>query len=297
MTLPSSPLASGIKPTLVFQHGWAFDASFWAPLRAALSEWPQRTLDRGYFGDACPTDVAPPDVALSHAAPSDATPSDAVATDRAAPVVWIGHSFGFMRGLASIAAGGNVDGLISINGFPRFSAAPDFTHGTPSRVVERMATRLRTHTGPVVDDFRQRCGAPARSPTQSPTCLEPLLSDLLALRDEDYRATLLAYAGPLLALASRDDPIVSAAMTQQAFCDREIVWHSGHRDADEVAMFDTGSGSRAGGTGGDGGDGGVPSTGSDRRTGSIDSGGHLLPSIASAWCAQRIDAFLRHNWP
>ena len=37
------------QATLWFAHGWAYDASFWAP-RAALSDWPQVADDAGYFG-------------------------------------------------------------------------------------------------------------------------------------------------------------------------------------------------------------------------------------------------------
>lgn len=237
MTLPSRDPAHRIRPTLVFQHGWAFDASFWTPLRDALSAWPQQTLDRGYFADA-------------------ATAATVVPTNGSGPLVWIGHSFGFMQGLATIAAGSTMAGLISINGFPRFSAAPDFTHGVPPRMVDRMATKLRTQTGLVVDDFRQRCGAAPRGENASPAYLDPLLADLLALRDDDHRATLQAYAGPVLALATRGDPIVPEAMTQTAFADREIAWCHGHPAG----------------------------------------AGHLLPATDPAWCAQHIDDFLRRNW-
>ncbi|MCV6804916.1 alpha/beta hydrolase, partial [Achromobacter ruhlandii] len=44
------PAAAPVRPTLLFVHGWAFDAAFWGPLAAALAEWPQAVADAGYFG-------------------------------------------------------------------------------------------------------------------------------------------------------------------------------------------------------------------------------------------------------
>ncbi len=42
-------------PTLVFAHGWGFDAGFWDALRARLQAWPQRALEFGYFSGSAGT--------------------------------------------------------------------------------------------------------------------------------------------------------------------------------------------------------------------------------------------------
>ena len=175
------------RPTLLFVHGWAFDASVWAPLRAELRDWPHAVADAGYFGPAhFPTTNG--------------------------PVIAIGHSMGVLRLLRRLPA--DCLGLVSINGFPRFGAAPDFDAGVPRRMLDRMAKRLSADPAAVVQDFRQRCGD--ISAFGEPQ-LESLAQDLEALRDEDQRNALAALPVPLLILAGQDDPIVPAPMTQAAF--------------------------------------------------------------------------------
>lgn len=195
---------SPTRPTLLFVHGWAFDASVWTPLRAELEDWPQAVTDAGYFGAA-------------------QAPAAAIA-----PVIAIGHSLGVLRLLRDLPS--HCVGLVSINGFPRFGAAPDFDAGVPRRMLDRMMKRLSADPVAVVQDFRERCGD--ASAFGSPR-LEPLARDLEALRDEDQRNALAALPVPLLILAGQDDPIVPAAMTQAAFGgrvgdERHDLEHGGH---------------------------------------------------------------------
>lgn len=195
---------SPTRPTLLFVHGWAFDASVWTPLRAELGDWPHAVADAGYFG---------------------AAQSPAAGTG---PVIAIGHSMGVLRLLRDLPA--DCVGLVSINGFPRFGAAPDFDAGVPRRMLDRMMKRLSTDPVAVLQDFRERCGDASAfdAPRQ-----EPLARDLEALRDEDQRDALAALPVPLLILAGQDDPIVPAAMTQAAFGgragdERHDLEHGGH---------------------------------------------------------------------
>lgn len=181
--------APAIRPTLLFVHGWAYDAAFWAPLAAALGDWPQATFDAGYFGS-----------------PRAPQPDG--------PVVAIGHSLGVLRLLREPAAARI--GLVSINGFARFAAGPDFAAGVPPRMLDRMLSRLAAQPDAVLRDFRQRCGDAAAFGTPQ---LDTLTRDLQALRDEDQRTALAALPVPLLALAGAQDPIVPAAMTQATFSD------------------------------------------------------------------------------
>jgi pimeloyl-[acyl-carrier protein] methyl ester esterase len=183
-------------PTLLFVHGWAFDADFWAPLAAALLDLPQATFDAGYFGPArtpCPD----------------------------GPVIAIGHSLGVLRLLRERPPNGI--GLVSINGFARFAAAPDFAPGVPPRMLDRMLARLAAQPDAVLRDFRQRCGATGAFGLPN---IDVLARDLRALRDDDQRAALAALPVPCLALAGDADPIVPAPMTQATFGDG-VVWREG----------------------------------------------------------------------
>lgn len=260
------------RPTLLFVHGWAFDASFWAPLRAALDDWPQAVFDAGYFGPEIATRAAarqaPPRATPDAAPPAapaidgplidgpliddpridgpliDGTLIDGTRID--GPLVAIGHSMGVLRLLRGLPPG--CIGLVSINGFPRFGAAPDFAEGVPLRMLDRMIKRLSADPAAVLQDFRQRCGeASAFGELQ----FDPLARDLNALRDEDQRPALAALSVPLLVLAGQDDPIVPPAMTRAAF--------DGRADAERHE--------RAG-------------------------GGHLLPVSDTAWCAHHISTFI-----
>lgn len=196
MTPGAIPLA---RPTLLFVHGWAFDAAFWDPLRAALPDWPHAVFDAGYFGPGHAPEIP-------------------------GPVIAVGHSLGVLRLLRDLP--GQCVGLVSINGFPRFAAAPDYPAGVPARMLDRMRKRLSEAARAVVQDFRQRCGD--ASPFGEPR-ISALAQDLDALRDEDQRAALAALQAPLLALAGGADPIVSADMTRAAFparAGREQHWRT-----------------------------------------------------------------------
>lgn len=183
--------AAHARPTLLFVHGWAFDASVWTPLRAELGDWSHAIADAGYFGPA----------------------QERPRVD--GPVIAIGHSMGVLRLLREWPPG--CLGLVSINGFPKFGAAPDFDAGVPARMLDRMMKRLSTDPAAVVRDFRQRCGA---ATAEGEPRVAPLLRDLEALRDEDQRVALAALPVPLLILSGQDDPIAPRAMTQAAFSAR-----------------------------------------------------------------------------
>ncbi|MEN5163074.1 alpha/beta hydrolase [Achromobacter kerstersii] len=208
---------STLRPTLLFVHGWAFDASVWTQLRAALADWPHAVADAGYFG-AAPAVIDPVTGPVTG-------PDIAPITG---PVIAIGHSLGVMRLLRSLPS--NCVGVVSINGFPRFSAAPDFEAGVPRRMLDRMMKRLSADPAAVVQDFRERC---AEASALGEPRLEPLARDLELLRDDDQRSALAALPVPLLILAGEDDPIVPAAMTQAAFGgrvgdERHDLEHGGH---------------------------------------------------------------------
>lgn len=172
--------------SLLFVHGWGFDASFWNPLRAALGNPAGAAADLGYFG-------APFVPRLG------------------GPVLVVTHSLGAMLVLVDPPPG--CVGLVAINGFDRFGAGPGFP-GVPQRVIDRMHARFRTAPRDVVAEFRRRCGSDAGFETPR---TERLAEHLTLLRDGDARSRAAAWALPLLVLEGEDDPILPPELRERAF--------------------------------------------------------------------------------
>lgn len=181
------------RPTLLFLHGWGFDASIWAPLRAALPEYDAMAWDRGYF--ASPT-----------------------APEIEGPVLAIGHSLGAL--LLAAGAPKLSIGLIAINGFDRFTG----DEAVPTRIVERMRKRFAEAPAEVLADFRTRCGADAAPPIFDATMLA---ADLDLLAEADARNV---FGAPVLALHGADDPILTSQMRGLVFAGavRETFPEAGH---------------------------------------------------------------------
>lgn len=171
-------------------HGWGFDPSLWAPLRAALPGPAWSALDLGYFGPV--RGEAPPGLDLV-----------------------VGHSFGCLWALGEPGLAGVP--LVAVNGFPRFSAAPDYAQGTPVRVLDRMLKRLEEAPLEVLRDFHARLGT---APPPGVPDAARLRADLLRMRDEDARGR----AQPVLAWDAEDDPLVAPAWT----CRRILSPGGGH---------------------------------------------------------------------
>ncbi|MEK7946910.1 alpha/beta hydrolase [Pigmentiphaga sp. YJ18] len=191
-------MTDGARLPLVCLHGWGFDASTWAPMRAHLDGWDIHADDAGYFGRT-------------------------VAAERPAAYVAVGHSLGAMRSLEDAGAG--CRGLVLINGFARFSAAGDFPTGVAARVLDRMLTRLAADPAAVVSEFRRRCGA--ADPIDAGTLDEAVLAaGLRQLRAGDARAAWAARRVPVRILAGDADPVVTPALTAASF-GGEAVWCAG----------------------------------------------------------------------
>lgn len=178
------------KPPLWLVHGWGFGPGFWRPLMACLPEWPVYRADLGFFGVAS---LVPP----------------------CQPYVAVGHSLGFLRLLHDLTGNSHCLGLMGINGFSRFAQGPDFPHGVPPRLIQRMISRLEESPAQVVQEFRQRGGLTAPSDQQGQT--EVLRQGLHHLLTLDGRRALAGWSPPLLVLAARDDLIVPPPLTAAAF--------------------------------------------------------------------------------
>lgn len=181
---------------IVLVHGWGFTPAMWQPVRDRLGQ-SAVTPDLGFFGSA--------DTNL---------PSGQ-------PLLAIGHSLGLLWLLTqtSLPEGSIV---LGINGFTRFTRANDFSSGVPPRVLNRMMKGLEQEAVPVLRQFRENCGL-SRQETESFGNPETtrLMDGLSLLQKGDARARGNRVHA---ALASRDDAIVSQAMTEASFPTERIEW-------------------------------------------------------------------------
>ncbi|WP_353861476.1 alpha/beta hydrolase [Azospirillum formosense] len=182
-------------PLFVFVHGWGFGPRVWDAVRAALPDAESVAVDLGFYG--------PPSFPM-------------IAAGR--PVVAVGHSFGGLWLLHERPFAW--DGLVLVNGFPRFAEGDGFAPATPRRLLDRMVARFDAAPQAVTGDFLHRCGVEAPRPEGLDAAR--LGAALRALRDWDARAALV---GPALALAGAQDPIVPPAMTEQALAGIDVGWH------------------------------------------------------------------------
>ena len=180
-----------IRPRLVLVHGWGFEPGFWQGLRGALADYEIGTIDFGYYG--------PP------AGP-------ALPPDR--PVIAVGHSLGALWLLKTRPFAWQ--GLVAINGFPRFTAEDDYQPAVAPRVIDRMIRRLAADPAGVVEEFRHRCGA--TGPLPDGPVPDALLQGLSWLRDWDARQDETGpNREPILALSGGQDPILPEGMDEHCF--------------------------------------------------------------------------------
>lgn len=172
--------------SLLFCHGWGFDAAFWDPLAALLPEFAQSRDEAGYFGEPAPARPEPPYLAVT-------------------------HSFGTMRLLAAPPPG--LAGLVAIAGFDRFTATEDFP-GTPRRIVDRMVSAVAQEPETVLADFHALFASAMPSGTPRP---ERLQADLVGLRDGDLRETAGAIGVPILSLQAEHDTLLGVGLRETAF--------------------------------------------------------------------------------
>ena len=180
-----------MAPTLpvAFVHGWAFEHTFWQATRVALGSWPTRALDFGFFSDQ-------PDMALPDQ-----------------PYIGVGHSLGALWLLRH--HGPLCRGLVLINGFSRFGAAPGFPDGIPRRVIERMRLGLLREPVGLLHSFRQRAGI--ESPLPAHIDSARLETGLRALMDMDCTPDLSPAKCPRHAVPGTQDSIATPALTRACF--------------------------------------------------------------------------------
>lgn len=182
-----------MSPLLVLVHGWSYGSSFWDPMREKLSDIETMAWDLGYFG-----------------APSFLPPER--------PAIAVGHSYGLLWLLRNRPFDWRA--LVSINGFSRFAAAPDFKEGVPLAQLDRLTAGVAEAALPAVTGFRQRCGDMTKPP-ETPN-EQRLLDSLTHLREWDERP-----AQPGLALCGESDKVVPPALSRAIFAPDITRWHPG----------------------------------------------------------------------
>ncbi|MBF0371392.1 MAG: alpha/beta hydrolase [Magnetococcales bacterium] len=227
------------QPLLLMVHGWGFGPGFWRPLSALLGPERCRLVDLGFSGRM------------------------QLPIDPHEPFIGIGHSMGFLWLLRQLRASesaaeptltpANCLGLVSINGFSRFSRSRDFKAGISPRIIKQMQSRLSHDPQGVLGDFRQQSGLPpiTRGMGLGGLQVGPLQAGLDGLANWDERERFNQWSGPWLGLAGQDDAIVPPALTRQSFgaqSPSKLIWSQ--------------------------------------------SGGHLLPLTRTAWCGEQLSGFL-----
>jgi pimeloyl-[acyl-carrier protein] methyl ester esterase len=166
----------------VLVHGWGFHAGLWSEVVNHLEGVEITLVDLGF-------------IAGGPEGEQD-WPSDAIA---------VGHSLGLLWLLAR--KNGQFRALVSVQGFDCFSC-----HVAPSRIAA-LKRGLDREPYPTMQAFWRSCGAPDFAP---PEALDVARLDegLDWLMHWDAQKAKDELTCPVLALSSRDDPIVPAAMSE-----------------------------------------------------------------------------------
>jgi len=175
-------------PHLLLLHGWGFDSTMWRDMSALLPAFRLTSWDRGYFG--APTMPA-------------AEP----------PLIAVGHSLGALVLAAHLPM--SVP-LVAINGFDRFTGEDAIAF----RVLARMRRRFAQAPAVVLDEFRERCGAPPAASAFDEAVLAADLNQLSTARVADYGRRMLVLHGAA-------DPILPPAMRQAVFAGAPRAIHAG----------------------------------------------------------------------
>lgn len=179
-----------MTPLVVLVHGWSFDPRVWAGVMAHLPDLECVTIDFGYFGPPQSRPLPP-----------------------GRRIIAVGHSLGVLWLLTQ--AEFDFHALVSINGFPRFLEAPDFTPAVRPGALALLRRQFLRDPLQTLAQFRAEAGAPpidAVAPQRG-----RLLQGLDWLAEGDGRVRLAQKLERTWVLAGAHDAIVPLAMSRQAF--------------------------------------------------------------------------------
>jgi pimeloyl-[acyl-carrier protein] methyl ester esterase len=179
----------------LFVHGWALDRTLWDRVLVELGPEAEAAAatDAGYYG------------------------RPVGAGDLSGPVLGVGQSLGVLELLTAPPA--PLAGLVAIDGFARFAAAPDFPEGQHVAVLKLMTRRLRISPSLLVSDFLAQALRGAAAPSGPPD-REPLARGLDRLLTLDGRAQ--ARRLPIWRLHATDDPVASLKLADASFAGADV---------------------------------------------------------------------------
>jgi pimeloyl-[acyl-carrier protein] methyl ester esterase len=181
---------------LIFVHGWALGPVFWSPILGKLSGYSIQCADLGFYG----------------------SPMKPLANT---PLV-IAHSLGVMWAIKNIPR--PWAGLLSINGFTRFTRSANFP-GVDHHRLTQMKSRLSVDAGQCVADFLNHCGMDL---VVSQNYDAPMLTQGLEwLSEWDVRTEFSKLECPILAIAGSADPIISESHSHTCFGDVPLIMIEG----------------------------------------------------------------------
>ncbi|RNC71369.1 MAG: alpha/beta fold hydrolase [Desulfuromonadales bacterium] len=136
---------------LVLVHGWAMSGTVWAFQNELAASFRLITADlRGHGGSS----ASETDYSFAAFAADLAALFDHLRLERAALLGW---SLGAQVALEAIRhLNDRVAALVIVAGTPRFTAAPDWSHGLPAADVRGLALRLRRAYDATLGDFFRR---------------------------------------------------------------------------------------------------------------------------------------------
>jgi len=179
---------------LCFIHGWAYGPDIWTDIEKELQGYDITKFDLGFFGDEF-TPIGSYDVVIT-------------------------HSYGLMWLLKNEAI--TFQKLVSISAIASFVKTDTLPGGVPKSQIRAMRGQLSNNPKALLEGFYSACGDKDMTASNTPNIptLDAALHDMATL---DLREKI--HPLNVSALASSEDKIVSAELTQENFASKPILWH------------------------------------------------------------------------
>lgn len=180
--------------SVVFMHGWGYDASIWRDVLPLLGNVSTICLDAGYF-------------------PTRHIGSDVNLLLPTTPFIAVGHSAG--GPFLALQDPSQCRALILINSFGRLVRSQDFTTGQPVLLMQRMLRRFSDEPVRVLKQFYASLNDDRDVPKH--INVARLKAGLTNLAQYDARQEMAHFRDRIHSLSASDDPLISRDMTLQSF--------------------------------------------------------------------------------
>lgn len=176
---------------IVFVHGWGFDDSIWADVAEKFPNDDCHMVNLGFFG-------------------AEKTEIDGLE----APLV-VTHSMGLLWALRHIPQ--PWAGVLSFNGFTRYTADKDWADGISPRVLKLMQKGFENGPDLVWENFMSKAGMISPSFDQSAADVAALAQGLAQLSSWDGRDAWQALSCKKINVCTIGDQIVPLALSRASF--------------------------------------------------------------------------------